>query len=40
MVAYVQWGKPDNGRAGTAVEAGLIAEGEFVDNGGADIVLE
>ena len=40
MVAYVQWGKPDNGRAATAAEAGLIAEGEFVDNAGADLVLE
>jgi len=40
MVAYVQWGRPDNGRSATAVEAGLIAEGEFVDNGGNDIVLE
>ena len=40
MVAYVQWGGPNNGRAATAVEAGLIEEGEFVDNGGGDLVLE
>lgn len=40
MVAYVQWGGPGNGRAATAVEAGLIEEGEFIDNGGEDIVLE
>ncbi len=36
LVAYVQWGGPGNGRASVAVEAGLIAEGEFVDNGEAD----
>jgi hypothetical protein len=40
MVAYVQWGKPDNGRSATAVEAGLIDDGEFIDNGGDDLVLE
>ncbi len=36
IVAYVQWGTADNGRASVAVEAGLIGEGEFVDNGGED----
>lgn len=39
MLAYVQWGGPGNGRASVAVEAGLIAEGEFVDNGGEDITI-
>ena len=36
IVAYVQWGSADNGRSSVAVEAGLIAEGDFVDNGGED----
>ncbi len=40
MVAYVQWGGEANGRATVAVEAGLIAGGEFVDNGGEDFTLE
>lgn len=40
MVAYVQWGGPDNGRASVAVAAGLIAEGDFVDNGGEDFTTE
>ncbi|MEM9133925.1 MAG: hypothetical protein AAF962_02875 [Actinomycetota bacterium] len=39
IVAYVQWGAADNGRASVAVEAGLIADGEFVDNGGEDFAL-
>lgn len=37
IVAYVQWGGPGNGRSSVAVEAGLIAEGDFVDNAGEDI---
>ena len=36
LVAYVQWGNGDNGRASVAVAGGLIADGEFVDNGGED----
>lgn len=40
LVAYVQWGGPGNGRASVAVEAGLIAEGDFIDNGGEDITIE
>ncbi|MEM8923899.1 MAG: hypothetical protein AAGD35_10390 [Actinomycetota bacterium] len=39
IVAYVQWGQGENGRASVAVEAGLIAEGEFIDNGGEDIAI-
>lgn len=40
IVDYVQWGAAGNGRASVAVEAGLIAEGEFVDNGEADFTVE
>lgn len=36
ILAYVQWGAAGNGRASVAVEAGLIDEGDFVDNGGED----
>lgn len=39
IVAYVQWGKADNGRAAVAADAGLIAEGDFVDNGGDDFTV-
>ena len=39
IVAYLQWGGPGNGRASVAVEAGLIVEGDFVANDGADIDL-
>ncbi len=39
IAAYVQWGQGENGRASVAVEAGLIAEGEFVDNGGEDFTV-
>lgn len=39
IVAYVQWGKADNGRAAVAADAGLIAEGDFVDNGGEDFTV-
>lgn len=39
IVAYVQWGTSDNGRSSVAVEAGLIAEGDFVDNGGEDFTV-
>lgn len=40
IVDYVQWGAAGNGRASVAVEAGLIAEGEFVDNAEADFTIE
>ena len=40
IVAYVQWGSAEQGRSSVAVEAGLISEGEFVDNGEADFTLE
>lgn len=36
--AYVQWGSDGHGRTGTAVDAGVWTEGEFVDNQGAPIV--
>ncbi|MEL7155305.1 MAG: hypothetical protein AAFN30_01755 [Actinomycetota bacterium] len=39
IVAYVQWGQGENGRASVAVEAGLIGEGEFVDNGEGDFTV-
>lgn len=39
IVAYVQWGSGENGRASVAVEAGLITEGEFFENGEEDIVI-
>lgn len=36
--AYVQWGSDGHGRTGTAVDAGVWTAGEFVDNGGANLV--
>lgn len=39
IVAYVQWGSGENGRASVAVEAGLITEGDFIANGEEDIVI-
>lgn len=39
ILAYVQWGSADGGRSSVAVAAGLIADGEFVDNGGADFTV-
>ena len=39
IVAYLQWGSGENGRASVAVEAGLITEGEFFENGEEDIVI-
>ncbi len=38
MVRYVAWGAAGQGRQGTAVEAGLWSEGDFVDNAGAGLV--
>jgi len=40
IVAYIQWGGAENGRASVAVAAGLIPAGEFVDNAGGDIAVE
>lgn len=39
IVSYVQWGQGENGRASVAVEAGLIDEGEFVDNAEGDFTV-
>lgn len=36
--AYVQWGSDGHGRTGTAVDAGVWVDGEFVANAGASIV--
>ncbi len=37
IIRYVEWGSAGHGRTSTAVEAGVWADGDFVDNGGADI---
>lgn len=38
IVRYVEWGNSGHGRSGTAVEAGVWGDGDFVDNGGANLV--
>ena len=40
IVRYVQWGSADNGRVSTAIEAGVWADGSFVDNGGSSIFAD
>ncbi len=37
IIRYVEWGSAGHGRTATAIEAGVWSEGDFVDNGGANI---
>ncbi|MDX1691621.1 MAG: hypothetical protein R3290_11425 [Acidimicrobiia bacterium] len=38
IVAYVEWGSSGHGRSGTAVEAGIWTDGDFVDPSGAAVI--
>jgi len=37
IIRYVEWGNAGHGRSGTAIAAGVWVDGDFVDNGEANI---
>jgi hypothetical protein len=37
IIRYVEWGDSGHGRSDTAVDGGVWVDGDFVDNGGANI---